>query len=55
MKSAIISISDLTYNYPGITALDSLTIDIAEGEVFGFLGHNGSVLTLIKLLDFGNS
>ena len=51
MKSAIISIKDLTYNYPGITALDSLTIDIAEGEVFGFLGHNGAgKTTTIHLL-----
>lgn len=32
----------LTKKYQGITAVDSVDLDIEEGRVFGFLGHNGA-------------
>lgn len=38
----LIQIKDLTKTYGSFTALDHLTLDIARGEVFGFLGHNGA-------------
>ena len=37
-----IQIKALSKRYGGFLALDNLTLDIAKGEVFGFLGHNGA-------------
>lgn len=37
-----IEIRHLTKHYGDHTALDGLTLDVREGEVFGFLGHNGA-------------
>lgn len=37
-----IRIEELTKTYGSFTALDKLSLDIAQGEVFGFLGHNGA-------------
>ncbi len=42
MNRFIIEISDLHKDYEGIAAVDHLTLNIPEGEVFGFLGHNGA-------------
>lgn len=42
MIAPIISITQLTQVFEGAIAVDALTMDIAEGEVFGFLGHNGA-------------
>jgi ABC-2 type transport system ATP-binding protein len=42
---------DLTKRYGRLTALDSLTLDVRPGEVFGFLGPNGAgKSTTIRLL-----
>jgi len=38
----VVSIRNLTKTYGELTALDSLDLDIFEGEVFGLLGPNGS-------------
>jgi ABC-2 type transport system ATP-binding protein len=41
----------LTKHYGSIRALDDLTLDVREGEVFGFLGPNGAgKSTFIRLL-----
>ena len=40
--SSVISIDKLTKRYGDHVALDSLTLDVGAGEVFGFLGHNGA-------------
>jgi ABC-2 type transport system ATP-binding protein len=41
----------LTKRFGDFTALDSLTLDVAEGEVFGFLGPNGAgKSTTLRLL-----
>ena len=37
-----IQIKALSKRYGSFLALDDLTLDIAKGEVFGFLGHNGA-------------
>ena len=37
-----IQIKALSKRYGAFLALDNLTLDIAKGEVFGFLGHNGA-------------
>jgi ABC-2 type transport system ATP-binding protein len=42
---------DLTKTFGDMTAVDGLTLDIAEGEVFGFLGPNGAgKTTTVRLL-----
>ena len=49
---AIIETQDLTKSYNGETAVDRLTFQLMEGEVFGFLGPNGAgkTTTLLMLL-----
>src|SRR5271157_5748225 len=48
---ALISISKLTKHYNGIKAVEDLTLDIEEGEVFGLLGPNGAgKTTTVKML-----
>jgi ABC-2 type transport system ATP-binding protein len=41
MKHAI-HIENLVKRFGAVTALDGLTLDIAEGEIFGLLGPNGA-------------
>lgn len=51
MSEKIINIKQLSQTFDGHTALDCLTLDIAKGEVFGFLGHNGAgKTTTIQML-----
>jgi len=32
----------VTKSYPNITALDDLSLEVSDGAIFGFLGHNGA-------------
>src|SRR5438876_5707885 len=55
--AAAVSTQGLTKNYldvwnkAEITAVDNLTLDVEEGEIFGFLGRNGAgKTTTIKML-----
>ncbi len=50
--TAIIETEDLTKCYNGQTAVDHLTFEVNEGEIFGFLGPNGAgkTTTLLMLL-----
>ena len=52
MATPIIETTELTKRYGTRPAVDALTISIAEGEIFGFLGPNGSgkTTTLLMLL-----
>jgi len=48
---AAIATDSLTKEYGTVTALDRVSLDVAEGEIFGFLGPNGAgKSTLINLL-----
>jgi ABC-2 type transport system ATP-binding protein len=38
----MIKTENLTKVYEGVKAVDSLNLDIPKGDVYGFLGHNGS-------------
>ena len=38
----MISTENLTKKFGNVTAVDSVTLDVDEGEVFGFLGPNGA-------------
>lgn len=46
-----IEISDLTIAYSGLRALDSVSLDVAEGEYLGIIGPNGGgKSTLLKAI-----
>jgi len=51
-RNAIIETDHLTKHYGTTVAVDELTFSIQEGEIFGFLGPNGSgkTTTLLMLL-----
>ncbi len=38
----VIEVSDLTKMFGNFTAVDHITFDVREGEIFGFLGANGA-------------
>jgi ABC-2 type transport system ATP-binding protein len=38
----VIQVSDLTKKFGNFTAVDHITFDVKEGEIFGFLGANGA-------------
>ena len=52
----IISVKNLSKNYPGINAVNDLSFTVYKGDVYGFLGQNGAgksttirmLLTLVK-------
>jgi len=49
--SAIIQVKNLTKKYNGFTAVDNISFDVEQGEVFAFLGPNGAgKTTSIKML-----
>lgn len=49
--TAIIEARELTRTFGAFTAVDHITFDVAEGEVFGFLGANGAgKTTAIRML-----
>jgi ABC-2 type transport system ATP-binding protein len=42
MNNVVLQIQNLTKRYGSLTAVNDLTLQIYEGEVFGFLGPNGA-------------
>lgn len=38
----VISVKGLTKRFGSFTAVDHITFDVTEGEIFGFLGANGA-------------
>ena len=48
---ALISIRKVTKRYPGVVALDAVSLDIREGECHSIVGENGAgKSTLMKIL-----
>ena len=51
MANTAISAKDLRYSYGDNLAVDGISFDVVEGEVFGFLGPNGAgKSTTVRLL-----
>ncbi|MGH2693366.1 MAG: sugar ABC transporter ATP-binding protein [Actinomycetota bacterium] len=47
----LLEVSNLTKRFPGVVALDSVSIEVREREVLGLIGQNGSgKSTLLKIL-----
>ncbi len=47
----VLEMKNITKNFPGVRALDNVTINVKKGEVLGLLGENGAgKSTLIKIL-----
>ncbi len=47
--NVVLSLKDITKKYPGVLALDRVSLDFLEGEVHALLGENGAgKSTLIK-------
>lgn len=51
-SESVIETTNLTRRFGDVTAVDSLTLTVQRGEVFGFLGHNGAgKTTTVRLLN----
>lgn len=51
MAKTILSVRDITKDYPGVRAIDHLSFDVEEGEIHALIGENGAgKSTLIKTL-----
>jgi ABC-2 type transport system ATP-binding protein len=50
-KEKAVEVSGITKKYGSMTAVDDVSFDVMEGEIFGFLGPNGAgKTTLIRML-----
>ncbi len=50
-KDSILTVTDVTKNFPGVRALDSVSIDVHKGTVHAIVGENGAgKSTLMKIL-----
>ena len=51
MSEVILSIKELSMDFPGVKALDNISLDVYKGDVMGLCGENGAgKSTLIKIL-----
>ncbi len=51
MEKMLLEMENISKRFPGVLALDKVSIDLREGEVLGLLGENGAgKSTLIKIL-----
>jgi len=52
MNKTVISINQLTRNFRETVAVDNLSLEVYAGEIFGFLGYNGTgKTTTVSLLN----
>ena len=42
MKSTLLKMTKICKSYPGVKAVDDVSIDLFPGEVLGLMGENGA-------------
>jgi ABC-type sugar transport system ATPase subunit len=47
MTTSLLAARDITVDFPGVRALDRVSIELAAGEVVGVVGANGSGKTTL--------
>jgi ABC-type sugar transport system ATPase subunit len=52
-KEIIYSIKNITKKFPGVTALDNVSIDIEKGEILAVVGENGAGKSTLMNMLFG--
>ncbi|MBQ6938380.1 MAG: ABC transporter ATP-binding protein [Muribaculaceae bacterium] len=55
MNDIVISVRELSKRFGNFTAVDRISFDVYRGEIFGFLGANGSGKTTAMRMMFGLS
>jgi ribose transport system ATP-binding protein len=51
-KTPVLEMKNITKRFPGVTALDNVSIEVRPGECLGLVGGNGAgKTTLIELLN----
>ena len=51
MTEALLELRSVTKTYPGVTALDDVSVSLGHGEILGLIGENGAgKSTLMKIL-----
>jgi ribose transport system ATP-binding protein len=51
MAETLLELSGITKKYPGVTALDNVSLHVGRGEVLGLIGENGAgKSTMMKIL-----
>ena len=51
-RRRVLEVDGVTLRFGGLTALDDVTLDIAQGEIFGVIGYSGAgKSTLVRLVN----
>ncbi|WP_436348082.1 ABC transporter ATP-binding protein [Natronorubrum sp. FCH18a] len=54
MTGPVLTVDELTKNFGGLVAVDSLSFEVLEGEILGFIGPNGAGKTTVFNCIMGN-
>ena len=54
MSSPILKVDNVTMQFGGVTAIDSLTFEVEKGSIYGLIGPNGAGKTTIFNIITGN-
>jgi ABC-type multidrug transport system ATPase subunit len=56
MTNPVVEVKSLVKQYKNLTAVDNISFQVYEGEIFAFLGPNGAgKTTTVEILDGGRT